>query len=54
MTLTRLMIIVTAGLLIADYKFGNGRLVDSMSTQAVELGYSLEYTFSKLVRRISP
>jgi hypothetical protein len=54
MTVTRLVIILMAGLLITDQKFGNGRLVDSMSTQAVELGHSLENTFSKIVRRISP
>jgi hypothetical protein len=54
MTVTRLVIILMAGLLITDHEFGNGRLVDSMSTQAVELGYSLESAFTKIVRRISP
>jgi hypothetical protein len=54
MTLTRLVLILGAGLLFADYKFGNGRLVQSVSTQTVELGYKLNDTFSQIVRRIAP
>ena len=54
MTLTRLALILAAGLLFTDYEFGDGRLVQSISAQAVEIGYRLNDTFSQIVRRIVP
>jgi hypothetical protein len=40
--------------LIADYKFGNGHLTQSVSAQTAELGYKLSYRLSAIARRISP
>jgi hypothetical protein len=54
MTPTRLIVILAVGLLFTDYKFGNGRLVDSISTQVVESGYKLNNMISQIVRRIAP
>jgi len=41
MTPIRLVLILGAGLLFTDYKFGNGRLVDTLSDQAIHLGNKL-------------
>ncbi|HEY6258095.1 MAG TPA: hypothetical protein VIY51_20120 [Xanthobacteraceae bacterium] len=54
MTLTRLVLILVPGLLIADYEFGNGRLVHAASLQAAALGSELNSAFSQIVRRIAP
>jgi hypothetical protein len=54
MTLTRLVLILVAGLVFTDYQFGNGRLVQSISEQAAELGYKLDNVFSQIVHRIAP
>jgi hypothetical protein len=54
MTLARLVLILVAGLAFTDYQFGNGRLVQSISEQAVELGYRLDDVFSQIVRRVAP
>jgi hypothetical protein len=54
MTLTRLIVVLAAGILFADYKFGNGRLIDSISVQTIQLGYKLNDTLSQIVRRIAP
>jgi hypothetical protein len=50
----RLVLILGAGLLFTDYKYGNGRLVESVSPQTVDLGYKFNNTFSQLLRRIAP
>jgi hypothetical protein len=54
MTPIRLVLILGAGLLFTDYKFGNGRLVESVSAQTADLGYRLNETVSRIVRRITP
>jgi hypothetical protein len=54
MTPIRLVLILGAGLLFTDYKVGNGRLIESISAQTVELGYRLNNTFSQFLRRIAP
>lgn len=54
MTLTRLVLVLLAGLLTTDYKFGDGRLIQSVSAQTVELGHRLNYFFSRVVTRIAP
>jgi hypothetical protein len=54
MTFKRLVLVVAAVLLLADYRFGSGRFVQSLSEQAVEIGYGLNNTFSRIVRRFSP
>jgi hypothetical protein len=53
-TFTRLVLILGAGLLLTDYKFGNGHLLQSASVQTAELGYRLNDTFSQILRRIAP
>jgi hypothetical protein len=53
MTVTRLVIVLVAGFLFADYEIGNGRLVDLISYRVVETGRSLDDALSILVRRIS-
>jgi hypothetical protein len=54
MTLTRLVLILGVGLVFVDLKFGDGRLVQSVSTQTIDLGYRLNDSFSQIVRRIAP
>jgi hypothetical protein len=54
MTFTRLVLILGAGLLFVDYNFGNGRLMESVSAQTVDLGYRLNDTFSQIVRHVAP
>jgi hypothetical protein len=54
MTITRALIVLLIGLPFVDYKFGNGRLVQSVSSQTADLGYRLNDQLYALVRRISP
>jgi hypothetical protein len=54
MTFTRLVLILGAGLLFVDYKFGDGRLLQSVSAQTVDLGYALNNTFSQIVHHVAP
>ena len=54
MTFTRLVLVLVAGLLVIDYQFGNGRLLQAISDQTVELGYRFGDQFSTIARRISP
>jgi hypothetical protein len=37
-----------------DHQFGNGRLLQAISDQTVELGYRSSDQFSTIARRISP
>jgi hypothetical protein len=53
MTSTRLVLFLAAALLLTDYKFGNGRLLQSVSAQTAEIGYKLNDTFSNILRRIT-
>jgi hypothetical protein len=46
--------ILGIGLVFVDFKFGDGRLVQSVSTQTIDLGYRLNDSFSRIVRRIAP
>ena len=54
MTFARLVLILVGGLLLVDRQFGNGQLAQSISAQAVQLGYRLNNQFSTIVRGISP
>jgi hypothetical protein len=54
MTFTRLVLILTTGLLVADYQFGTGRMLQSISDRTVELGHELNERFSFVARRLSP
>jgi hypothetical protein len=54
MTFTRLALLLAGALLLMDKQIGNGQLIQSLSVQATELGYTLNDTFSKVARRISP
>jgi hypothetical protein len=54
MTFTRLVLILGAGLVFVDFTFGDGRLVQSVSNQTIDLGYRLNDSFSRIVRRIAP
>jgi hypothetical protein len=54
MTFTRLELMLFGALVLIDYQFGNGRLIQSVSAQTVELGYRLSGQLSQIARRISP
>ena len=54
MTLTRLVLILVAGLVLTDYQFGNGRLVQDVSAQTTDLIYKMNDTFLQIVRRVAP
>jgi hypothetical protein len=54
MTLPRVLLLFVAGVLFADYRNGNGRLIDKVSGQATQLVYYLNDEFSNLTRRIAP
>jgi hypothetical protein len=54
MTPARLVLVIAALLLFADYQYGNGRLVQSLSDQAVNVGYRLNSAFSQLLHRVAP
>jgi hypothetical protein len=54
MTPIRLVLILGAGLLFADYKVGNGRLIESISAQTADLGYKVNNTVSQMLRRFAP
>lgn len=54
MTLPRVLLILVVGVLFADYRYGNGRLIDKVSGQTTQLVYYLNGEFSNLVRRIAP
>ena len=46
MTFTRLVLILTTGLLVTDYQFGTGRMLQSISDRTVELGHELDERLS--------
>jgi hypothetical protein len=50
MTMPRLIVIAIACLFFVDVKFGNGRLIDSVTDQATRLGYWLNSEFDDLSR----
>jgi hypothetical protein len=53
MTPARLVLVVAAVLLFADWQYGSGRLVQSFSDQCVEIAYRLNSAFSHIVRRMA-
>jgi hypothetical protein len=54
MTLTRAVLAFVIFVLVADYKFGNGQLVQAVLAQTAQLGYKLSDQFSGIVHHISP
>lgn len=54
MTITRASLVLLIFVLMTDYKFGNGRLVQSASDQISKLVYTLNSNLVDIVRRISP
>jgi hypothetical protein len=53
MTLTRMMVLVAAVVLFVDYEFGKSRLIQSISDQTTQLGYTLSNHLSAIARRVS-
>jgi hypothetical protein len=53
-TLPRLLLLLVAGVLLADYHFGNGRLIDKVSDQATQLMQVLNDELAQLERRVAP
>jgi hypothetical protein len=53
MTITRAVLLFFFGLLLTDRLFGNGRLIQSVSDQSVQLGYKLSDELASLERRIA-
>jgi hypothetical protein len=54
MSAPKLVVLAVIGLLLFDYKFNNGRLVDAFSGQATQFGYWLNSELSSLERRLAP
>ena len=54
MTLPRILLLLAAGVLFADYRFGDGRLIATLSDQATQLVYKLNDELSKLERQVAP
>jgi hypothetical protein len=54
MTVPRVLLLLVAGVLFADYRFGDGRLIDTLSAQATQLVYKLNDEVSRLERRVAP
>jgi hypothetical protein len=54
MTFTRLVLVLVAGLVLTDYQFGNGRLIQEVSAQTTDLIYRMNDTFVRVVRRVAP
>jgi hypothetical protein len=54
MTFPRLLLLLVAGVLFADYHFGNGRLIDTLSDQATQLVQVLNDELAQLERRLAP
>jgi hypothetical protein len=53
MTLTRLLIVLCAGLLLADHKFGDDRVVRSIAAQATDTAYRLNDSISHILHKFS-
>jgi len=53
MTAPKLLVAAFISLLLFDYKFNNGRLVDALSDQAIQFGYWLNSELSSLERRLA-
>jgi hypothetical protein len=54
MTLPRVLLLVVAGVLFADYRFGDRRLINALSDQATQLVYKLNDGLSWLERQVTP
>jgi hypothetical protein len=53
MTGVRMVFLLAAILLFADYKYGNARLIESLSAQAAQLGDALSDRVAVMLRRLS-
>jgi hypothetical protein len=53
-TPTRILLLFVVAIVFIDYKFGNGRLVEAISAQTVQLGRTLSDQAAIIVRRVMP
>jgi hypothetical protein len=53
-TAPKLLILIFIALLVFDYEYNNGRLIDALSDQAAQIGYWLNIELSNIERRLVP
>jgi hypothetical protein len=54
MTLPRMLVLLAVGIAFADYRYGNGRLIDKASDQTTQLGSWLKDEFWQVQHKIAP
>jgi hypothetical protein len=54
MTISRLVLIISIVIAVADHTFNNGRLIDALWDQMAEFGRWLSDNLSTLTRKITP
>jgi hypothetical protein len=53
-TAPKLIILTFIALLLFDYKYNNGHLIDALSDQATQFGHWLSSELSSIERRVAP
>lgn len=53
MAFARLLAVLAAGLLVVDREFGDGRLLDALGHQAVQMVHLLDDAVARIADRIS-
>jgi|HubBroStandDraft_6_1064221.scaffolds.fasta_scaffold899054_2 hypothetical protein len=54
MTVPRVLLLLVAGVVFADYRYGNGQLIGKASEQTARIGYWLNDELWNLQRKIAP
>jgi hypothetical protein len=54
MTITRLLLLLVVGIVFADHRYGNSRLIDKASAQTSQLKYWLQDELWQVQRKIAP
>ena len=54
MTITRLGIILSIGIVVLDVAFNDGRFIDALRDQATQFGYWLNDALSGITGKIAP
>jgi hypothetical protein len=54
MTISRLVLIISIGIGVADLIFNNGRLIDAIWDQMAQFGHGLSDALSTLTHKITP
>ena len=54
MTVPRVLLLLVASVMFADYRYGSGRLIDKASEQTTQLAYWLNDELGHLQRKITP